>query len=704
MRERATIAFVLSVLCVSPAVAQCGTTVYDSGGAGGNYANNENLTWTYCAPPGQVVTITFTAFNTEAGWDELSVHDGPTNGATQLGIFSGTALPPSITGTVPGGCITLWFTSDISVVEAGWVANLTCAPPPPPVPVCGTTVYDPGGIGGDYANNTTFTATYCPTNPGDAVTINFTAFQTEGGFDFVTIYNGPNIGAPSLGSFSGNTLPGSFSSTHPGGCITLQFTSDGTVVFPGWEALITCAPLPPPPTGDCIFVLQLLDDFGDGWGTSNVGVSLNGGPFTYYSVTAFTNQILIGVNIGNTVVLTYDASGPFQGENSYTLSIQGAGALFNSGSPPVAGVVFTHVVDCVPPPAVPQDCAGGITICNGQSFNNNSDNTGNVVDLIDSNHGCLTSDEQQGTWYYFSPSAAGTIGFAIAPATPTDYDFAVWGPMSAVTCPPVGTPLRCSYASGGSTFTQTGSYNTGLGNGAIDLTENAGGNGWVSTINVLVGEIYILYVDNFSTNGQQFSLTWGLTNGASLDCTVLPLELISLTALPRTDHILLEWYTASETNTDVFVIERSADAEEFTEIGRVAAGGNSQSTLYYAYRDDAPLIGLNYYRLTEMDRDGHLQRSSTVWTVFNTDVVHGRPFPNPTVHQAFVELHLVNAQVIEVRVVDALGRVVRSEKVSAPAGPFLLPVDIALLPSGGYFLELRSANGETFTKELIVKY
>ncbi|MBK8341356.1 MAG: hypothetical protein IPK99_15840 [Flavobacteriales bacterium] len=151
----------------------------------------------------------------------------------------------------------------------------------------------------------------------------------------------------------------------------------------------------------------------------------------------------------------------------------------------------------------------------------------------------------------------------------------------------------------------------------------------MSTFNALVGEIYILYVDNFSTNGQQFSLTWGLTNGASLDCTVLPMELISLTAVSNTDHILLEWITASETNTDLFILDRSADGAQFTEIGRVPAAGNSQSTLHYAHRDEAPLIGLNYYRLSEVDRDGNLRRSSTVWAVFNGGIVHGRPFPNP---------------------------------------------------------------------------
>ena len=91
---------------------------------------------------------------------------------------------------------------------------------------------------------------------------------------------------------------------------------------------------------------------------------------------------------------------------------------------------------------------------------------------------------------YQLENTSGTIGFTIAPAVPTDYDFALWGPMASVTCPPPGPPLRCSWAA---PFGPTG-----CGNGATDFSEGAGGDRWVSTFDVLVGEIYILYVDNFT--------------------------------------------------------------------------------------------------------------------------------------------------------------------------------------------------------------
>ncbi len=220
------------------------------------------------------------------------------------------------------------------------------------------------------------------------------------------------------------------------------------------------------PAGQCVYMLQMYDSNSDGWGSSTVGISLNGGAFTNYTVTGTYNVVLIGVNIGTVVVVQYTASGPNQAQNSYILQLlTGGGQIFNSGSPPAPGIAFTQTVTCTPPPAPANDCAGGQTICGGQSFNNNSSGTGNVADLNTSNQGCLASGERQGTWYRFSPSSSGTVGFTIAPGAATDYDFAVWGPLSSIQCPPVGPPVRCSYSA------LTG--NTGIGNGAADVTEGA---------------------------------------------------------------------------------------------------------------------------------------------------------------------------------------------------------------------------------------
>lgn len=674
--------------------AQCGTTVYDSGGAGGNYGTSQNLTWTYCAPAGQVVTLNFTAFDTEAGYDFLSVHDGNSNLAPNLGTFAGTALPPSVSGTVPGGCVTLWFTSDLSINYAGWAINITCAPVVPPPPVCGSTVYDAGGPGGAYANSTNSLTTYCPSTPGEVVTLNFSQFSTEANFDVLTVYNGPNGGSPSLGSFSGTGVPGPFTSTDPSGCLTVGFISDGSVTYPGWTASVSCATPPPPPAGDCVYALNLFDSFGDGWGTSNVGVSINGGPYTYYTVTGFSNQVLLGIDIGDVIVLSYNNSGGFQGENSYTLGLSSGGTYFNSGTAPAGGVSFTQTANCQPPPAAPQDCSGGTTICSGQAFNNNSSNTGNVVDLTTANQGCLSSGERQGTWYYFSPSASGTIGFTISPTVTTDYDFAVWGPLGAISCPPSGAPLRCSYAA------PTG--DTGAGNGATDPSETAIGDRWVSPMNVIAGEIYIMYIDNFSSNGQSFDLTWQLSNGASLDCTVLPIGEVVLEAEAVASDVEVQWTTTFERGSSHFIIERSTDGLGFQDIGSQDATGHSEALTAYTFMDKGAMDGLNYYRIRSLGTEGSMQYSPVVSVM----VTRGNEFvvaPNPVEQGASLLLRAPMPGRFTMRTIDASGRVVFDQMATLGESDQRLDLQWPGLDAGSYILLILDTAGDVIVRVPFVR-
>ncbi|MBK8623187.1 MAG: hypothetical protein IPN79_15865 [Saprospiraceae bacterium] len=42
------------------------------------------------------------------------------------------------------------------------------------------------------------------------------------------------------GGYYGTSLPGPFTSTHPTGCLTLQFRTDISVVDDGWRANVTC--------------------------------------------------------------------------------------------------------------------------------------------------------------------------------------------------------------------------------------------------------------------------------------------------------------------------------------------------------------------------------------------------------------------------------------------------------------------------------
>ncbi len=110
------------------------------------------------------------------------------------------------------------------------------------VSTCSGNFFDSGGSGGNYANNENYVMTFCSNVPGECVRVSFSAFELEDGFDFLTVYNGSNTGAPVLGTYTGTTIPGMLTSTT--GCLTFEFTSDNSQRRPGFEAILSCVPCP----------------------------------------------------------------------------------------------------------------------------------------------------------------------------------------------------------------------------------------------------------------------------------------------------------------------------------------------------------------------------------------------------------------------------------------------------------------------------
>lgn len=116
-----------------------------------------------------------------------------------------------------------------------------------PIPTCGENFFDNGGVTANYTNGITAatgTTIICPNNPGNVVTVNFTSFATESGWDFLKIYDGNSSAAILLGNFSGTTIPGPFTASTNTGCLTFVFTSDNAINAAGWNANVTCAPPP----------------------------------------------------------------------------------------------------------------------------------------------------------------------------------------------------------------------------------------------------------------------------------------------------------------------------------------------------------------------------------------------------------------------------------------------------------------------------
>ncbi|MBP7822115.1 MAG: hypothetical protein KA010_04280 [Saprospiraceae bacterium] len=75
---------------------------------------------------------------------------------------------------------------------------------------------------------------------------------------------------------------------------------------------------------------------------------------------------------------------------------------------------------------------------------------------------------------------------------------------------------------------------------------------------------------------------------------------------------LLEWGTATELNSLMFVVERSLDGIDFSNIGVIEAAGSSSRLKNYTFLDVESKDVQTYYRLKQVDIDGTTSYSATV--------------------------------------------------------------------------------------------
>ena len=229
-----------SALCSAPAsITTAGAVI--STNPGSAYANFQTCTWTITAPAGQLPMLTFTAFNTETNYDFFRVFDGSSTAAGVLfsrsGSLATTSLAP-LTGTQ--ATLTVTFSSDVSVVLSGVQATVSfvsvgsCSQPGL-ISAAGTTMATNVGSS-TYSNNQACSWTI--TAPSGMVpVISFSSFQTELNYDFVRVFDGPNVGSAVLLAASGSAVPAAV--TGSGSSVLVTFSSDFSVVFGGVVASVS---------------------------------------------------------------------------------------------------------------------------------------------------------------------------------------------------------------------------------------------------------------------------------------------------------------------------------------------------------------------------------------------------------------------------------------------------------------------------------
>ncbi|MCZ2101825.1 MAG: T9SS type A sorting domain-containing protein [Chitinophagales bacterium] len=191
----------------------------------------------------------------------------------------------------------------------------------------------------------------------------------------------------------------------------------------------------------------------------------------------------------------------------------------------------------------------------------------------------------------------------------------------------------------------------------------------------------------------------------------LPLPII-LTAFKANkvneSQVKLDWVTSSEINSDYFAIERSQNGKEWTEVGTVAAAGNSLGLKSYEFYDYLPeVIKRNsdpylYYKLRMVDLDGKEVDSDIRVVHFNQSFSDGSfaIYPNPSLQYFNIDLSETDATYgdLTLKVFDMLGKQVVERKV---LGGGIELLDMENHPAGLY--EVRITQGYKYFHSRISK-
>ncbi|MFK8102571.1 MAG: beta-propeller fold lactonase family protein [Saprospiraceae bacterium] len=190
----------------------------------------------------------------------------------------------------------------------------------------------------------------------------------------------------------------------------------------------------------------------------------------------------------------------------------------------------------------------------------------------------------------------------------------------------------------------------------------------------------------------------------------LPVTCINFEAVPQKNKVRLQWETASEKNNQGFEIQRANTIAgrigTFETIGFVAGNGSTSTRSSYHYLDEKVKDHEHYYyRLKQLDLDGQFAFAcDIISTTTNADKATFKfeeIFPNPTSYSAAISIYSPKVQMVDWRIVNAIGQVLQHTTKQFSAGQQVVDLQIDAWPAGKYTLLLRLEDGNTIQRKFV---
>jgi hypothetical protein len=251
----------------------------------------------------------------------------------------------------------------------------------------------------------------------------------------------------------------------------------------------------------------------------------------------------------------------------------------------------------------------------------------------------------------------------------------------------------------------TGTYNMVLfANGA---TNTAGANGWTVekatsvagpwTLNGVCAASSATVVNR---NGMSGFSVFAVAQAP----TPLPVQLTEFNGYGNGEANYLTWTTESEVNNSHFVLQKSGDGVNYSDIERVEGAGNSNTVRNYSAVDENP-FGITYYKLRQVDYNGDFSEYGPI-TISNSNIneftVHN-VYPNPARQSFYIDVYSKTEIVTDLFIYDSYGRMVYGKPTTID-GLVTLEIQSAGWSSGIYTIKIMNEGlGFQFIRRVVIE-
>jgi hypothetical protein len=182
-----------------------------------------------------------------------------------------------------------------------------------------------------------------------------------------------------------------------------------------------------------------------------------------------------------------------------------------------------------------------------------------------------------------------------------------------------------------------------------------------------------------------------------------PVPVSNFTAVVDSGNVKLTWQTPYEINAAYFVVERSRTLRNFEPVDTLTAHGSTAQSSDYLTYDTRPWVGLSFYRLKIVSKDGTVTYSDTKRVVVTLRDIWKKLLWCIFGNQLQIWLDMDKYGPAQLQLIDLQGHIRHQSQMVLNKGKNFKTLNINNLPAGVYFLRVQTLEGSQVSKVLVTR-